>query len=62
MGDSERPTIEEHPNHTGIKAFSYEKQKVEASTSTLLFCTYDWWAVRDSDPRPIPCKGIALTN
>lgn len=21
-----------------------------------------WWAVRDSDPRPIPCKGIALAN
>jgi hypothetical protein len=22
----------------------------------------EWWAIRDSNPRPLPCEGSALTN
>jgi hypothetical protein len=34
----------------------------EKLTLTSSYVTYSWWALRDSNPRPQPCEGCALTS
>ena len=36
------------------------KQKI--AYSAIILTIYDWWALRDSNPRPSRCKRDALAN
>ena len=53
---SRKENLPEAPENKGPKKQKREKRRLSLSDEKY------WWAIRDSNPRPLPCEGSALTN